>query len=61
MSNLITKVELVEKLKNAKSEVKIWIVVAFDIDWDEVLDILFEKINEGSLSVESNLEKEKGA
>ena len=41
MSNLITKVELVEKLKNAKSEVKILSVVAFDIDWDEVRDIWF--------------------
>lgn len=61
MSNLITKVELVEELKNAKSEVKILSVVAFDIDWDEVRDIWFEKINEGSLSVEIILESEEEA
>lgn len=61
MSNIIDKKQLMEKLINATHEIKILSVLAFDIDWTELREVWFEKINKGDLSVEIILESEEEA
>lgn len=61
MSNIINKEKLMEKLINAKQEVKMLSVLAFDIDWTALREIWFDKINAGDLSVEIILESEEQA
>lgn len=61
MGNIINKEQLMEKLKNAKKEVKVLSVLAFDIDWLALRETWFDKINAGELRVEIILESEEEA
>ena len=59
MGNIINKEQLMEKLKNAKNEVKMLSVLAFDVDWIALRETWYEKINAGELRVEIILESEE--
>lgn len=59
MASLISKNELMIKIKKAKKKVRFLGVLAFDIKWEEVREQWLKQINEGELNVEIICEAEQ--
>ncbi|MBR3681063.1 MAG: NUDIX domain-containing protein [Clostridia bacterium] len=51
MKQIVSREQLLEKIKNAKKAVRIVGTVAFALPFDELIDLWYEKINNGTLTV----------